>query len=340
MKTNSAKYPTGILLAALLLATQVAVAQSKPANMPSFLLQRGEMVDVGGYKLNTYCLGEGSPTVVFEAGAAWGAVAWAELIEKVAAVTRVCAYDRAGINFSDLGPVERSVGQDTADLDTWLRVHGETGPFLLVGWSAGGMIAREFAWKHPEKVAGIVTVDGSTFDFEYSDDPKWNPRWQINERAMLEELARAAHAGTLETDEKLFHQAELTFNPVKHIPELREAIKAQMLNPDSHSQRLNAARSMEEQNKLLVSLRRPFGDVPLRVLVAGEHAKTIEPPNEARTMIHADFLRHSYAISRLSTDSMMIVVPEVGHGIQLDNPKLVTKIILDTVQAVRDKASK
>lgn len=338
MKFYSEKHMLRLVLAILLLPNVAAVAQAKPANVPAFMLQPGEMVDVGGYKLNTYCLGEGAPTVVFEAGAAWGAIAWAELLEDVAAVTRVCAYDRAGINFSDLGPVKRSVDQDTGDLETWLRVRGETGPFLLVGWSAGGMIAREFAWKHPEKVAGIVTVDGSAFDFEYAEEPNWNPGWRNNALAVLERLKTAAQKGTLETDEKLYHQAELTLNPVNHVPELREAIKARILNPDSYSQRINALRSIEEQNKMLVSLRRPYADMPLRVLVAGYHARTIEP-NGTKTMFSVDFIRYSYSISGLSTDSMMIVIPDVGHGIQLDNPKLVTKVILDTVQSIRDKSS-
>src|SRR5205085_5488011 len=42
----------------------------------------GQLVDVGGFRLNLYCIGSGSPTVVFDSG--WGdwAPAWSKVQDR------------------------------------------------------------------------------------------------------------------------------------------------------------------------------------------------------------------------------------------------------------------
>ncbi|WP_395623608.1 lipase family alpha/beta hydrolase [Sphingomonas daechungensis] len=50
-------------------------------------------------------------------------------------------------------------------------------PILLVGWSLGGVFARELAREHPERVRAVVTL-GSPF----SGDPHQNNVWRLYER--------------------------------------------------------------------------------------------------------------------------------------------------------------
>ncbi|GAA4751500.1 hypothetical protein GCM10023264_17790 [Sphingomonas daechungensis] len=52
-----------------------------------------------------------------------------------------------------------------------------TQPILLVGWSLGGVFARELAREHPERVRAVVTL-GSPF----SGDPHQNNVWRLYER--------------------------------------------------------------------------------------------------------------------------------------------------------------
>src|SRR5258708_36342223 len=58
-----------------------------------------------GAKLNFYCRGKGSPTVLLEAGEGDWSPAWATVQPVVSRWTRTCAYDRAGAGFSDPGPL-------------------------------------------------------------------------------------------------------------------------------------------------------------------------------------------------------------------------------------------
>ncbi len=54
---------------------------------------------------------------------------------------------------------------------------GEGSPVMLVGWSLGGVFARELAKQRPDLVSKVVTL-GSPF----SGDPRGNHAWRIYER--------------------------------------------------------------------------------------------------------------------------------------------------------------
>ncbi len=113
----------------------------------------------GGRAINLRCEGRGSPTVLLESG--WGAwsTAWWAVQPKVSAVTRVCSYDRAGYAFSDPGPLPRDGAAIARDLDRALTAANVSGPFIVVGHSAGGLYARVFAARRLREVAGLVFVD-------------------------------------------------------------------------------------------------------------------------------------------------------------------------------------
>ena len=65
----------------------------------------GEMVSVGNHKLHIRCMGEGSPTVILESGSPATSIEWSAWVQpEVAKATRVCAYDRAGLGWSETGP--------------------------------------------------------------------------------------------------------------------------------------------------------------------------------------------------------------------------------------------
>ena len=62
-------------------------------------------------------------------------------------------------------------------LERRLEQIGGDRPILLVGWSLGGLFARELARAAPDKVRAVITL-GSPF----SGDPKQNNVWKLYER--------------------------------------------------------------------------------------------------------------------------------------------------------------
>jgi pimeloyl-ACP methyl ester carboxylesterase len=122
----------------------------------------GEMVDVGGYRLHINCVGQGSPTVVLDAGSGGFSAQWVRVQREVSGTTRVCSYDRAGMGWSEMGPEPRDAKQISSELHTLLKGANIEGPYVLVGHSFGGLYVRTYAARYPDEVAGVVLVDSSS----------------------------------------------------------------------------------------------------------------------------------------------------------------------------------
>ncbi|MDP1616646.1 alpha/beta hydrolase [Phenylobacterium sp.] len=125
---------------------------------------RGEMVNLGDRRLRLVCEGpETGPLVWLEAGAFGFSADFADLQATLAREGfRACAYDRAGLGFSDPGPWPRDSEAIVSDLDQLMTQAGVTRPAILVGHSMGGQHVRLFAVRHPERVAGVVLLDAAT----------------------------------------------------------------------------------------------------------------------------------------------------------------------------------
>lgn len=123
---------------------------------------KGRLVDIGGRKIHLDCRGQGSPTVVFEAGLdTAGSLSWAKVHDAVASTTRACAYDRAGIMWSEPKQAAQHADGVADDLHATLVAAGEKGPFVLVGHSLGGPYVMAYTRKFGDQVAGLVFVDAS-----------------------------------------------------------------------------------------------------------------------------------------------------------------------------------
>jgi pimeloyl-ACP methyl ester carboxylesterase len=132
------------------------------------------------------CRGTGSPKVVLISGTRGAHDDWTDLINpqnpndapkpdesavfpQVSKFTRVCAYDRPGTTLNDgtqtnSTPVQQptTAQQGVADLHAMLIASKEPGPYVLVGHSWGGLIARLFTSTYPDEVAGLVLVDSAS----------------------------------------------------------------------------------------------------------------------------------------------------------------------------------
>jgi pimeloyl-ACP methyl ester carboxylesterase len=122
----------------------------------------GKLVDVAGRKLHLVCTGAGAPTVIFESSGLSSSTEWEKLLQEAGKKHRACAYDRAGMGWSDGVDGERSASDFVEEIRGALTVAGEKAPYVLVGHSAGGALVRAWQAAHPDDVTGVVLVDVAT----------------------------------------------------------------------------------------------------------------------------------------------------------------------------------
>jgi pimeloyl-ACP methyl ester carboxylesterase len=122
----------------------------------------GAFYSVNGHRMHINCTGNGSPTIVLEAGLGNDSMTWGGVQPVLSSTTRVCSYDRAGFGWSDPLPTPRDADHVAAELHELLLQAKVTGPIVLMGHSIGGMYQRDYATRYPADIVGIVFEDSST----------------------------------------------------------------------------------------------------------------------------------------------------------------------------------
>jgi pimeloyl-ACP methyl ester carboxylesterase len=123
-------------------------------------------VDVGGYSLWLECTGQGSPTVILEAGAGNDSGTWHRVMPTISGFTRVCRYDRAGLGNSDARPEAGTVTATRVvdELHALLGAAHIEPPYVLIGHSYGGGLIRLYAAAYRVDVEAIVLEDSISED--------------------------------------------------------------------------------------------------------------------------------------------------------------------------------
>jgi alpha/beta hydrolase fold len=161
------------LLAVAALAVAAAVTVPRLAAAPVTPAPAGPSVtsgevdalfDVGGYKLRLLCKGTGSPTLVYFHGLGGGSAGSTEvgvLATPLAERYRFCSYDRVNTGASGTEQAMHTGADSVRDLHTLLAAADVRGPYLLVGFGWGGVLASMYAGTHPDDVMGILLLNSA-----------------------------------------------------------------------------------------------------------------------------------------------------------------------------------
>lgn len=300
-----------VLVVGLILAGTIYEPMAEASDVRAYP-PLGQMVDVGGYRLHMNCTGAGSPLVVIEAG--WGAwsLEWSGVQEEVAKTTQVCTYDRAGMGYSEAGPLPRNAKQFAKELHTLLEKANLAGPYVLVGHSLGGLPVRVFAHEYPTQVAGVVLIDSMSPE-KTTQTTMANS--QIPARSIVASLpALLAQIGLV----RLFPGAFITQNLA---PEAQSAYTAFSVTPRSIQAWADEGTGMQASLAQAAAIKR-FGALPLIVLTAGLNHQT-------------GWQTRQVELLQLSSNSEQMMVDDSGHNIQLERPEAAVSAIVKMVSQVR-----
>ncbi len=258
--------------------------------------------DVGGRGIALSCHGTGNPTVVIDAGQGTAPVedpAWSGIAGKVAAVMRVCLYDRAGLGSSDANPKPVITSAASVDDEVHaLTAAGVHGPYVVVGHSLGGLDAQVFAARYPSKVAGLVLVS--------TTHPDQFDIWAS--------LLPAAAIGE-----------------PKVITDSRAHLKTIQSGPPQNSERLDY-RTSEEQARQLHSL----GSKPVIVLTHSPKFRIVPGLDETLSIKLEDATQQMQKqYLRLSTNATQHIAATAGHHLPDEAPGFIVDGIDEAVRAVR-----
>jgi pimeloyl-ACP methyl ester carboxylesterase len=286
------------------------------ATEPSVAM-RGELVDVGSYRLHLECTGTGAPTVILEPGGGASAATLGWIAPDVARHTTVCVYDRAGKGWSDAAQTAPDGAQTATDLHTLLARADVAGPYVLAGHSFGGLYVMRYAAQYPDEVAGMVLIDSTA--------PNTNPvppttdgsdSFLKHVSALLSSTARIGLG-------RLLAGAVRSDLPPPYRDEAQASAATAKEMAGFIDEYAVAGRSASEAGELM-----SLDGKPLIVLTA-------EQGNAPGWMPHQD------AMAGLSTNSLHDVVAGATHQSLVDNPThaaVVSQAIVDVVEAIRTGA--
>lgn len=288
----------------------------------------------GGRKLNLYCQGKGAPVVILESGMGAGAFNWRFTQASIARATQVCSYDRAGYWKSPPATGARDAGAEADDLAALLKAAKLPAPYLLVAHSMGGHIARLYAGRHMNDLAGMVLVDPSV---EYQDKivaeiiPTAPPMLAAD---MKRRQACATDPRPVEVAGKCLDPA-----PPADLPKESADWFAQVQGPAYSAATLQEYQAMgAASSDALVAEKKSMGLRPLILLNAGNKMQLLPGQTEAQTdSLTAAWLQKHREMLSMSEKSELRMVEGSGHFIPREKPDAVVRAVNDMVTELRAK---
>lgn len=277
--------------------------------------------------------------MVLDAALGGSSISWSWVQPEIANLTRVCSYDRGGFGWSDAAPMPRTAGRMVDELRRLLDRGRVPPPFVLVGHSFGGLIARIFAARHRADVAGLVFVDPAHPEDWVTPAPKERIKIErgialcrrgaaasrlgvshvvafmgsIGAFSVARALAKVVSLGGLSRED------EGILAPVWKLPAharkpLRQFWTAEKFYTALGSQIESICVSAAEA---LDASANGYDDVPLITISSSN-------PGNYR-------LRQQEALARLSTRGRHIIASDSGHWVPLDQPRVVIDAIRDVL---------
>ena len=285
------------------------------------LPMRGRLVDAGGHKLRIVESGAGQsgPTVILECGIGGAtAASWGWVQHGVERFAPVIAYDRAGLGWSEPGPLPRNGRRLVEELHTLLLNAGHSGPYIFVGHSYGGLLARLYVDRYPGDVVGVVLVE-SAHPRQFGERRRM-PRWFGIIRGALPFAPWAARIGLMRLGTHLIHMDVKSLPPLERREQLAFLAEARHWEGTLHEMQSWVPLTNDE-----AAQTHGFGDRPLAVLTAGTSARW------------STWAALQSGTAALSSNSVHETVAGATHAGIISDSTYAARVI-EAIRAVRESA--
>ncbi len=298
----------------------------------------GQLIDVGGYRLHAVCRGRGTPTAVLESAIGASSLSWARVQPAVARFTSVCAYDRAGLAWSDASMVPRTFARIVDELHAFLTNQECAAPYVMVGHSFGVFVCLTYAARHPQQVAGLVLVDPPS---EWMHMDRRQVRMlrgavQLSRvggllarmgivRACLALLTGGAPAAPRYFVKVFGPTAARTLERLvgevrKLPPEIHPVVQALWCQPKCFQAMADHLRVLQEATATAAAVR-SLGDAPVIVISSADQTPDVTASHQA--------------LAAMSSHGRVVFASKSGHWVPYDEPELIVEAIREVVEIFR-----
>jgi len=294
----------------------------------------GQLVDIGGRRINLRCTGNGGPAVILMAGLLHWSYVWYKTQPEIAKGTRVCAFDRAGYGFSDPASKPEIMADVVNDLHATLRAANVPGPYVLVGHSMGGVEARVFTQRWPQEVAGLLLVD-SSYPNQVLDQLSMSSFTGLGAESEIPaalKCALLAMHGPLELSNPKYQSCSNSLPD--GAPAALQKIWPRFFTADYHCMHVSLVSSLFT-HRYDGADHIDFGDRPLVVLSRARDRDW--PDGDFGQDLRKQWYAHHEALAHLSSRGVHRVIEHSGHDIEGDQPQAVIDAVAEVLRELRAK---
>jgi pimeloyl-ACP methyl ester carboxylesterase len=248
-------------------------------------------IQIDGRSLAYELTGRGETTVILETGIGAESAEWSPVEAALTYRARALRYDRAGRGASAPAADVRTVPDMLDDLNALLEASGARAPFLVVGHSFGGVLARAFAKARPRETCGLI-------------------------------LAESMHPRQFDLLGPLFPKP--ADDDAKPLAEMRTFWQTGWRQTDSTAERVDFVRALAADDISAGSLK----NLPVRVLSAASFDAAPFIDEDARHRLQARWNELQRELVSISNDSESIFLEQSGHFIQRDQPDAIAHAVL------------
>jgi proline iminopeptidase len=275
---------------------------------------RTGLVTVGNARLHFRDIGEGPPIVVLHGGPDFDYDYLLPELDRLAERFRVIYYDQRGRGRSADGvrPEDVTVESEMDDLDQ-VRRHFGLESMAVLGHSWGGVLALEYARRHPERLTHLIlmnTAPVSRADLQVLRQHLQRVRPAGDAEAMKSLAATAEfRAGDLDVESEYYR---IHYRPALHAPELLDRLLPRM-RANFTPQRVLTARAIEDR-LYDETWRSPEYDALLALHHLAVPTLVVHGEND---FVPVDVAAH---VAEAIPGARLVVLPQCGHFAYLEAP--------------------
>lgn len=270
--------------------------------LSSWILSEGDdgyFVYLRGKKQYVLIEGKGEPTIVFLTGKGRAQTDFKKVYNKLKEANQIFSYDRSGIGQSELIRNDRTIDTMAFELHALLVKEKIKPPYILVGHSLGGSIARCFVHMYPDMVSGMVFLDPAH-----------------------EEEFKNGIAIRSDSDKVVFAEQFTSFLKIKGKTKGHHAESKQCFDFDSLGYSTN--------QKILKQIKLPT-TIPITIILSTE-ADVDNNYIDKEIEFRNQFFNHWKTIN---PQTKIINAPKTGYFIQTEEPRLVIDEINEMIGKVK-----